>query len=357
MAPPPPLLFLTRRRRRRRKKERRKDWQLLFSRLAWTYLYFPPYFPPCFEGSFCCTLGYIFARANQIMLTQHYFPPPLLFFIYITFVLSSFFCSFFLQYFRSSGKGEVRSSDDSFFTLRGPRKDCRRKRGSECRKVGGKRERDKKRMCEKRKTRKLLFAASGTTRREDGMIKKDWMVIHFPLLSSFSACCPIQLPNPINTPLGIIISSDRAHFIPLPPIDRCLHMPKMRPIPPILTHHARKGPLDNFNIIQYPTLAQMGGNTRERNMSLLLLHLREKVQKILFDDHFLLISVILYSFFSYASLLQKGFFQEVQSFPPPLSLSVVFILTSSPLLLLLVAPGLKKGGREEMPLSFFPSSK
>ncbi len=32
-------------------------------------------FPPCFQGSFCCTLGYIFARANKIMLTQHYFPP------------------------------------------------------------------------------------------------------------------------------------------------------------------------------------------------------------------------------------------------------------------------------------------
>ena len=150
-------------------------------------------------------------------------------------------------------------------------------------------------------------------------------------------------------------ATDRAHFIPLPPIDRRLHMPEMLPILPILMHHARKGPLDNCHIIHFPTLAEMGGNTRERNRSLLLLHVREKVQKILFDDHFLPFSGILYSFFSYASLLQKGFFQEVQSFPPPLS--VVFILTSSLLLLLLVAPGLKRGGREEMPLSFFPSSK
>ncbi len=214
-------------------------------------------------------------------------------------------------------------------------------------------------MCEKRKTRKLLFAASGTTRREDGMEKKrlDGYTLSPPFFFFCMLPHPITQSNQHSSWHHHQHATDRAHFIPLPPIDRCLHMPKMRPIPPILMHHARKGPLDNCHIIHFPTLAQMGGNTRERNMSLLLLHLREKVQKILFDDHFLLISVILYSFFSYASLLQKGFFQEVQSFPPPLSLSVVFILTSSPLLLLLVAPGLKKGGREEMPLSFFPSSK
>ncbi len=70
----------------------------------------------------------------------------------LSFLLSSLSVSCIFFCFRSSGKGEVRSSDESFFTpLRGPRKDCRRKMGSECRKVGGKRKRDKKEFVRREK--------------------------------------------------------------------------------------------------------------------------------------------------------------------------------------------------------------